>query len=82
MTINQEKNMTAQITLEIIGGKLPGESLTFSDRSVCIMGRANDCDPLSSDLMNGNIERFSIDKLVMMIAKTGMKIHFEITAPV
>ena len=33
-----------------------------------------------SDLMNGEIHRFSIDKLVMMIAKTGMDIRFEVNS--
>ncbi|CAD5948014.1 Helix-turn-helix domain protein [Planktothrix tepida] len=34
--------------------------------------------PRISDLMNGDIERFSIDKLVIMIAKAGMDIRVEV----
>jgi len=34
--------------------------------------------PRISDLMNGDIERFSIDKLVMMLAKAGMDVRFEV----
>ena len=34
--------------------------------------------PRISDLMNGDIERFSIDKLVVMLAKAGMDMKFEV----
>lgn len=34
--------------------------------------------PRISDLMNGDIERFSLDKLVIMIAKAGMDIRVEV----
>ena len=34
--------------------------------------------PRISNLMNGDIERFSIDKLVTMIFQTGMKIKVEV----
>lgn len=34
--------------------------------------------PRISDLMNGDIERFSIDKLVIMLAKAGMDVKFEV----
>ena len=34
--------------------------------------------PRISNLMNGDIERFSIDKLVQMIVKAGMKIKVEV----
>ena len=34
--------------------------------------------PRVSNLMNGDIERFSIDKLVQMIVKTGMKVKVEV----
>ncbi|MCY7332260.1 MAG: helix-turn-helix domain-containing protein [Pseudanabaena sp. CAN_BIN31] len=34
--------------------------------------------PRISDLMNGDIERFSIDKLVIMLAKAGMGVKFEV----
>ena len=34
--------------------------------------------PRISNLMNGDIERFSIDKLVQMIIKAGMKIKVEV----
>ena len=34
--------------------------------------------PRISNFMNGNIERFSIDKLVQMIVKAGMKIKVEV----
>lgn len=34
--------------------------------------------PRISDLINGDIERFSIDKLVMMLARAGMDIHVEV----
>jgi predicted XRE-type DNA-binding protein len=34
--------------------------------------------PRISDLMNGDIERFSIDKLVMMLAQAGMDVRFEV----
>ena len=35
--------------------------------------------PRISNLMNGDIERFSIDKLVQMIVKAGMQVTFEVT---
>ncbi len=38
----------------------------------------DETQPRISDLMNGDIDRFTIDKLVMMIAKTGMDIRFEV----
>lgn len=38
----------------------------------------NETQPRISNLMNGDIERFSIDKLVQMIVKAGMKITVEI----
>jgi predicted XRE-type DNA-binding protein len=38
----------------------------------------DETQPRISDLMNGDIERFSIDKLVMMIAKAGMDIRVEV----
>ena len=38
----------------------------------------NETQPRISNLMNGEIERFSIDKLVQMIAKTGMQIKVEV----
>ena len=34
--------------------------------------------PRISDLMNGDIERFSIDKLVIMLAKAGMDVKFKV----
>ena len=34
--------------------------------------------PRISNLMNGDIERFSIDKLVQMIVKAGMKIKVKV----
>ena len=36
--------------------------------------------PRISDLMNGNIERFSIDKLVKMLVQAGMNVRFEVNA--
>lgn len=38
--------------------------------------------PRISDLMNGDIERFSIDKLVIMLAKAGMDVKFEVNMKV
>lgn len=38
----------------------------------------NETQPRISNLMNGDIERFSIDKLVQMIFKAGMKIKVEV----
>jgi len=38
--------------------------------------------PRISDLMNGDIERFSIDKLVSMLAKAGMDVRFEVNVKV
>ena len=38
----------------------------------------NETQPRISNLMNGDIERFSIDKLVQMIVKTGMQIKVEV----
>ncbi len=35
----------------------------------------NETQPRISNLMNGDIEKFSIDKLVQMIVKTGMQIR-------
>ncbi len=34
--------------------------------------------PRISDLINGDIERFSIDKLVMMLVRAGMDVRFEV----
>jgi predicted XRE-type DNA-binding protein len=34
--------------------------------------------PRISDLMNGNIERFSIDKLVQMLSRAGMNVRVEV----
>jgi predicted XRE-type DNA-binding protein len=34
--------------------------------------------PRISDLMNGDIERFSIDKLVIMLAQAGMDVRLEV----
>ena len=34
--------------------------------------------PRISDLINGDIERFSIDKLVRMLARAGMDVRFEV----
>jgi predicted XRE-type DNA-binding protein len=34
--------------------------------------------PRISDLMNGDIERFSIDKLVMMLVRAGMDVRLEV----
>ena len=38
----------------------------------------NETQPRISNLMNGDIERFSIDKLVQMIVKAGMQIKVEV----
>lgn len=38
----------------------------------------NETQPRISNLMNGEIERFSIDKLVQMIVKAGMEIKVEV----
>ena len=38
----------------------------------------NETQPRISNLMNGDIERFSLDKLVQMIVKTGMQIKVEV----
>ncbi len=38
--------------------------------------------PRISDLMNGDIERFSIDKLVIMLSEAGMDVRFEVNAKV
>ena len=34
--------------------------------------------PRISDLINGDIERFSIDKLVMMLVRAGMNVRVEV----
>ena len=34
--------------------------------------------PVISDLINDDIERFSIDKLVMMLVRAGMDVRFEV----
>ena len=36
--------------------------------------------PRISDLMNGDLERFSIDKLVTMLVRAGMDVRFEVNA--
>lgn len=36
--------------------------------------------PRISDLMNGDIERFSIDKLVKMLSRSGMEVKIEVGA--
>lgn len=38
----------------------------------------NETQPRISNLMNGDIEKFSIDKLVQMIVKSGMEIKVEV----
>ena len=38
----------------------------------------NETQPRISNLMNGDIERFSIDKLVQMIVKAGMQIKVNV----
>ena len=38
----------------------------------------SETQPRISNLINGDIERFSIDKLVQMIVKTGMKVKVEV----
>ena len=38
----------------------------------------NETQPRISNLMNGDINRFSIDKLVQMIIKAGMQIRVEV----
>ena len=38
--------------------------------------------PRISDLINGDIERFSIDKLVMMLARAGMDVRFEVNVKI
>jgi predicted XRE-type DNA-binding protein len=38
----------------------------------------NESQSIINNLMNGNIETFSIDKLVQMIVKTGMQIKVEV----
>lgn len=38
----------------------------------------NETQPRISNLMNGDIERFSIDKLVQMIVKAGMQIKVKV----
>ena len=38
----------------------------------------NETQPRISNLMNGDLERFSIDKLVQMIVKAGMQIKVEV----
>ena len=38
----------------------------------------NETQPIISNLINGDIEKFSIDKLVQMIVKTGMQIKVEV----
>jgi predicted XRE-type DNA-binding protein len=38
--------------------------------------------PRISDLMNGNIERFSIDKLVLMLSQAGMNVKVAVEAKV
>ena len=35
--------------------------------------------PRISDLINGDIERFSIDKLVMMLVRAGMNVRFDVS---
>ena len=38
----------------------------------------NETQPRISNLMNGDLERYSIDKLVQMIVKAGMQIKVEV----
>lgn len=38
----------------------------------------HETQPIISNLMNGDIERFNIDKLIQMIVKTGMKVKVEV----
>lgn len=38
----------------------------------------NETQPRISNLMNGELERFSIDKLVQMIVKAGMQVKVEV----
>jgi predicted XRE-type DNA-binding protein len=38
----------------------------------------NETQPRISNLMNGDIERFSIDKLIVMIVQAGMQVKVEV----
>ncbi|MGL5939242.1 MAG: helix-turn-helix domain-containing protein [Waterburya sp.] len=38
----------------------------------------NETQPRISNLMNGDIERFSIDKLIIMIVQAGMQVKVEV----
>ena len=38
----------------------------------------NETQPRISNLMNGDLERFSIDKLIQMIVKAGMQVKVEV----
>jgi predicted XRE-type DNA-binding protein len=37
--------------------------------------------PRISNLMNGEVNRFSIDKLINMLTKVGMQVKIEVTSP-
>lgn len=37
--------------------------------------------PRISNLLNGDIHRFSIDKLIIMLAKAGMQVKVEVISP-
>ncbi len=38
--------------------------------------------PRISNLMNGDIDRFSIDKLVLLLARVGLQVKLEVKQPV
>src|SRR5713226_5700564 len=38
--------MPAKVTLTVTQGKLTGKTFVFDERTSCIIGRAEDCDPL------------------------------------
>ncbi|NLX99924.1 MAG: FHA domain-containing protein [Rhodopirellula sp.] len=50
--------MSARVTLKVTQGKLRGQVFTFDERTTCLVGRAEDCEPkLPNDQDHGTISR-------------------------
>jgi WD40 repeat protein/serine/threonine protein kinase/pSer/pThr/pTyr-binding forkhead associated (FHA) protein len=50
---------TSKVILKVIAGSLQGQEIEFSDRTICIMGRAKDCHvQLPNDELHKTISRY------------------------
>ncbi|MBV9125107.1 MAG: FHA domain-containing protein, partial [Planctomycetes bacterium] len=50
--------MPAKVILQVTKGKLQGQEFVFDERTTCILGRADDCNPrLPNDIHHAAISR-------------------------